>query len=438
MSDRAFNQLALPVEEELHPPQTGEKPRIAFFGIFGIENLGNECTLQAILSNAIKLLPHADFHVISFNPEDTSNRHHVPASAVSLQDFSGVVRKGGMGGAIARLVRICRRLPRELKDWTFAVKTLRGTDLLIMTGTGMLTDYMTSAIGFPYHVFRWTAAARLAKCRVKYVGVGVGPIYQPLSRFFIKSALSLADYRSFRDESSKDRMVKHGFHADRDSVFPDLVFSIPPEVFPERVKPNQPPRRVGLGVMEHRDVHLWNFDEHQARYSSYLDKMCDFVAWLVSRNYSIRILQGDAKHDEGTRVELKSRLERRGINYENRGIIDEGSTTVEELISQIAKVDIVVSPRFHNLLLALMMNIPALSISYDPKNDSLLEGFGLGAYSQQLYELDLEKLIRQFTDLEGRAEELVPSIRIKSNACRALLEEQYEMIFGEFAEPHRS
>jgi polysaccharide pyruvyl transferase WcaK-like protein len=432
--------VSTPVDYEVAPPTEGKLPsaattrqsKIAFFGIFGIQNLGNECTLQAILQNARQRLPGEDIYAISFNPADTSRRHNLAAFEVSWQNFAGVVRRGGLWGNLAKVLRICKRVPGELMDWLKAIRTLRGTDLVVMTGTGMLTDYMTTATGFPYDVFRWTAAARLAGCKVRFVGVGVGPIYGRLSRWLITTALSLADYRSFRDQNSKDRIRNNGFIRDKDPVYPDLVFSLAPEMLPQRDKRKRAIRQVGLGVMDHRDIHMWDSAEHQAQYSAYLDKMCDFAVWLVEHKYAIRILQGDAKHDASTRAELRARLEKRGIRYDQAGIIDEGSTTVEELIAQIAAVDIVVSPRFHNLLLGLMMNIPGVSISYDPKNDQLLEGVGLGKYCQQLEKVDVQKLIDQFTELEARSEEVKPVIERKAREYRNLLDQQYDLIFGEF------
>ncbi|MGB9105964.1 MAG: transposase [Terriglobales bacterium] len=45
-----MNTVAVPPRQDKLPsPSTIKKPKIAFFGIFGIQNFGNECTLQAIL-----------------------------------------------------------------------------------------------------------------------------------------------------------------------------------------------------------------------------------------------------------------------------------------------------------------------------------------------------------------------------------------------------
>src|SRR5580693_6553169 len=115
--------------------------KIAFFGIFGIQNLGNECTLQAILYNARKRMKEGQFLAVSFNPGDTLNRHNLPALPMSYQDFTRV-----RPGRLAKMFRVLFKRPiGELMDWTKAVKSLRGTDLVVMTGTGMLTDYSTTA-----------------------------------------------------------------------------------------------------------------------------------------------------------------------------------------------------------------------------------------------------------------------------------------------------
>lgn len=406
--------------------------KVAFFGVFGFNNIGNECTLQSILQGARRYLPDGEIYAISFEPADTLRRHGVPAIPVTKQTF-GHPATSGFLRLLSKPFRILRRMKNEFLDWAAAVKALRGTDLVVMTGTGMLTDYATSALGFPYQVFRWTVAARLAGCKVRFVGVGVGPIYEKLSRWFITKALSLADYRSFRDQNSKDRIRKIGFFKEQDPVFPDLAFSLDMESLGKHPEDDGNVHQVGLGVMDHIDVHLWSDEEHQAQYAAYLQKMCEFIQWLVWNKYSVRLLQGDSKHDARTRADLKALLVQHGIQYHECSIIDEGSDTVEELIAQIARVNIVVSPRFHNLVLGLMMGIPAISISYDSKNDCLLEGIGLGDYRQALTELDVKKLIDQFTQLAGRVEQVKPFIAEKSVEYRALLENQYKLIFGEFA-----
>lgn len=432
--------MSTPVDEETVAPVSpsapaappAEKRNIVFFGVFGVQNIGNECTLEAIVQNARRRLPGGEFSAVSYKVDDTAERHRMPAIPVSLQDFTGVKRRGGVRGKVEKLLRVLRRVPNEINDWQAAMRVLRDADMLIMTGTGMLTDYMTTATGYPYDIFRWTGAARLAGCKVAFVGVGAGPVYGNMSKRLLRRALGRAWFRSFRDENSRDRIRKIGFEDEKDFIFPDLAWSLDPALFPKTASHEPGRRRVGLGVMDHRDIHLWTDEEHRTRYENYLNTMCEFVVWLVEHDYSVRILQGDAKNDETTRGELRARLAVRGIDYETAGIIDEGAKTVGELIRQIGDADIVVSPRFHNLLLGLMMTIPAVSISYDPKTDILLDGVGLGKYCQPLEEVDLQRLIDHFTELESRGDSVKPLIQAKAAEYRALLDQEYDLLFGGF------
>ena len=84
-----------------------------------------------------------------------------------------------------------------------------------------------------------------------------------------------------------------------------------------------------------------------------------------------------------------------------------------------------------------MMNIPAVSISYDPKTDILLEGVGLGKYCQPIEEVDFDRLIGHFTELESRGDSVKPLIEAKAAEYRALLDEEYNLLFGGFQSPAR-
>ena len=52
--------------------------------------------------------------------------------------------------------------------------------------------------------------------------------------------------------------------------------------------------------------------------------------------------------------------------YAEERIIDEPIASVDDLLKQLAATDVVVATRFHNVLLALLLNKPAIAISYHP------------------------------------------------------------------------
>lgn len=407
--------------------------RIALFGIFGTQNIGNECTLQAMIHNIRQRLPEAELYSISYEPQDTLGRHRITAVPISAR-YSRVAGSGQLPrqrSKLTRLLRILLRVPGELLGWFKAFRVLKGTDMVAMTGTGMLTDYSGSSFGYPYDIFKWAIAARLAGCKVRFVSVGVAPIYGRLSRFFIKSALSAADYRSYRDNLSKARLERLGFDAGKDPVFPDLAFSLPRCILPECGNDDRKRQVVGVGVINYFDPRAAGQHNRHATYDAYLDKMCDFISWLIDHDYGVRILHGDVKYDGTVRQDLKAKLEKRGLRYEDAGIVDEDISSVADLLAQLALTDVVVAPRFHNLILALMLNKPVLSISYDPKGNALLEAVGLGRYSQPIDNLKVDALVDQFIELEGRLEEIKPLLRQRTEEYRKLLDEQYRLVLGD-------
>src|SRR5713226_1232195 len=180
--------------------------RLCLLGVFGKQNLGNECTLQAIINNVQKYLPGAELNCVCTVPEDISARHNIPAFPMSGRYLKGSnlgVRSEPCNILMRFLRRVLVRMPEELFRTINAFKILRGTQVLLVPGTGFLTDANTGSFGWPYEIFKWSLVAKLCGCKLLYVSVGAGPISRPLSRWFIRSALSLADFRSYRDKSTK-------------------------------------------------------------------------------------------------------------------------------------------------------------------------------------------------------------------------------------------
>jgi polysaccharide pyruvyl transferase WcaK-like protein len=66
---------------------------------------------------------------------------------------------------------------------------------------------------------------------------------------------------------------------------------------------------------------------------------------------------------------------------------------------QIAETDLVVATRFHNIVCALKLGKPAISIGYAAKNDALMAEMGLGEFCQHIESFDVDVLIEQVTRL---------------------------------------
>ena len=412
------------------------KPKkISFLGLFGQQNLGNECTLQAILFHARKHIPDVKIHCICTDPGDTSARYNIPAFPIANRFADGFnSRKAWESYGFLRrsLRKVFVQIPMELLHWLKAIKILKGTDMLAMPGTGFLSDYATRSFSWPYFLFKWSLIAKMCGCKLFFVSVGAGPITHPLSRWFIKRALSMADYRSYRDRYSKEYLESIGFKTGDDPVYPDLAFSLPIPEMPERS--NQDGRKpvIGVGLKDYYGRLGLRQGNGEAVYRDYMDKLRTFVSWLLEHRYDVRVLIGDVLYDKRVKQDLMALLEGRKSTGEDGRILDEPIVSVEQLLFQLEATDIVVSPRYHNIILALMLNKPAFSLSYHEKFASLMSGVGLADYCQDIDHLDIDTLIRRVMELEKDAGKIKPCLEHTMEEYRKELQEQYSFLFGEF------
>lgn len=398
-----------------------KKSKIVFFGHFGSDNFGNEGTLQAALSNLRRLLPEAEFECICTQPASAAAIHGITASSISPRVLGAWIPKNR---AARRLRKLALGFPIELYRWYAAFSKLKGTDALIVPGTGLLTDAFGLWSWGPYNLFKWSVLAKLRGSNLLFVSVGAGPIRGPFSRRFVKAALGLADYRSYRDVSSAQYLKAIGFSRGNDRVFPDLAFSLPESV-PSRARPMFKRRPVvGLGLMNFSSMYGDNRPGSEI-YQSYMKSMVTLADWLLNRGYDIRLLIGELGDPSS---EFRSILSERVSADAYSRVIETSVTSVDELLSQVAGTDLVVATRFHNVLFALLNNKPVVSISFHHKCASLMSAMGLSEYCVWIDRLQANDLIGRVLSMEENSGNLKSLIATRNEEFRAALEEQYGII----------
>jgi polysaccharide pyruvyl transferase WcaK-like protein len=391
-------------------------PRIALWGHFGALNFGNECTLGALIHNLRVRLPNAHLSCICSFPKDTAIRHRLHTVAL---------RNRGDGIAAPNLPRVLRKLWWawvELRAWWTAWREAGKYDALIVAGTGILTDNGEGALGLPYELFKWTVVSRLRGRKVIFLSVGTEALASPAARFFVKHAVRLAHFCSFRDEHSKSRIVAIGAGTGG-FVYPDLAFSLPPPDLSSG--PADPDHlRVGVGVYNYCSRGEGN-EAAAKEYAGYLDTLCSFIKWLTDRGHSVRLLAGDLAYDDDVRADVLKALTARGFDVSGPQFTNEPIGSYQELFTQLAQIDTLVATRFHNLVLTLFLGKTCVSLSHETKNLAVMTSVGLGKYCQELERLNRETILEHFRDLLAHRLELEPQIAATAARNRAQLQQQY-------------
>lgn len=331
-------------------------------------------------------------------------------------------------GRIARSIFL--GVPSEVRRWLQALAALRRGDVLIVLGTGILTDAFGLTGWGPYSLFKWCAAAKLRGCKVLFVSVGAGPLYHPLGRFFAKSALALADFCSFRDESSREYMRTIGFHRESDHVFPDVVFglsreSVPPMAVGREGDPSRRPS-VGIGVMRY-SARYSTATPNQRTFPNYLVCLAAFGNALLAADYSIRVLIGD-ECDDQVAQELVSGLHIRMDAQDEKRVVYEVTDAADQLAVEIDQTDLVVATRYHNILSALLAEKPVIAISFHPKVTAMMSDFGLAEYCLDIDTLTCSQLLEAFEKAKSETNRLKVTIVNNLAIFRSSLEKQYTLI----------
>jgi polysaccharide pyruvyl transferase WcaK-like protein len=105
-------------------------------------------------------------------------------------------------------------------------------------------------------------------------------------------------------------------------------------------------------------------------------------------------------------------------------LVAEPILSLHDVMRQIALTDIVVATRFHNVVCALKLGRPTISIGYADKNDALLADMGLGDFCQHIESLDVDLLIKQFITLADKREVHEKRIREVNRAYQQRLAHQ--------------
>ncbi len=393
--------------------------RVALLGVFGKQNLGNECTLQS----QIKYLKNAPldirYCIICPEPEIVSCQYKAAAFPLSLADDDASFGSAESISTLKRIARIGRKIYRNhIADFKNSFRTLKNIEMLMIVGTGVLESPDVSNPRWPFTLLKWCLAAKMRNTRISFVSIGSGPVENYFSKVFMRIMFALSDYVSYRDRISKTYMRNIEIDTHRHPVFPDLAHDI---YETQREQKGHALEYIGFGIMDYRGPRSSNL-QSDSIYREYLNKNIVFIQWLIERGYRIKIIYGDARYDSDVRDDLRRLIVRRELP--ENSIDYSSASTVPQLVNELAELDIVISPRFHNLILSLNQLKPVISLSYHGKHSSLLEKFGLSRLTINLDDWVVDQLQNKFMEVESNFGSYRERILETTSRLKLLLDRQ--------------
>lgn len=347
------------------------KYNIVISGYYGFHNAGDEAMLLAILQALRKTFDAPCITVISGNPSDTARTFGVKA-----------VPRFGILPILSALFR---------------------TDLLISGGGSLLQD-VTSWKSMIYYLTIIIVGVLFRK-QVFLYSQGIGPVRYRIIRIILKHVLNHVDAITVRDSESKGFLQRLGVHRTIYTTA-DAVLSLDPvslekgkEILARNhVDPSK--KRVGIAIRSWADTSRWM--KPLRIYIERLTREKDCSVVLIPMQFPEDKRAAETEIEESDRVHVLKE-----------------SYSIEELISLMGNMDVVVGMRLHAMIFSALMHVPFLGISYDPKIDNFLALIHRKA-SCSIHHMDAETLYKdtcRFLDAPASPEEWKQVDELRKQAC---------------------
>lgn len=398
--------------------------RIAVSGYYGFKNAGDDAILIALTTTIRALAPGAEITVFSNSPAETRQMYGV--RAINRWNPFGVV-------------------------WT-----LMRSDLLLSGGGGLLQD-VTGVLSICYYLMVVLLALAVGK-PVVYYAQGVGPVRSRFGRWLTRVVSNRVDLITVRDQASRDDFLAMGVNRPPMAVTADPVLALnpaqlnagnglelldelyraasqtpsgrhtgaPPELqganegLPVRVLSNgvdrvpelatadgkrgsaaepgaesertktAPERRLGIIIRDWPDT-----GHYKKCVASTADR-------FVRDGWSVILVPFHYPDDVQACREVSRLMQEPNLLVDSR-------LPVGSLFGLLGALDLVLAMRLHAIVMASVMRVPCVGISYDPKVERFLELTGQ-PNAGSVAGLEEERLYRVMTETWERRQEIAANL----------------------------
>jgi len=311
--------------------------RIAVFGNYGVQNLGDDLMLMGLQRK------YAQDQLIVFcgNPAQATLQFGLSAFPFF---------PGGLRSFCKWPVSASYR--RELRE---ATRALQSMDLILIGGGGILVDRHLKAV-----LLWWMQLRKISQAKIPYEFIGNSfELRRWWSRWLFQPFLKKARAISVRNSSSQQFLASLGIT----SLLADDLSALVP------LEGHRTPRKlIALALCQ------WGIGESQ------LQSLRQFIRSKQEQGYEIIGLAFQLSGDDDR--EFFSKLDP-GLTVK---------TSLAEILETFSSCEAVVAMRYHAALLAIRFQIPLVALSYQHKVRELMEDKGLGPFCIPIKSLEASVL----------------------------------------------
>lgn len=362
--------------------------KILISGYYGFHNIGDEAVLRCVTEQVRGVIPDVELTILSNDPRDTREKYHVNS------------------------------IPR-MNPWQ-VLRALWNTDMLISGGGSLLQD-ATSWSSILYYL-SIILTALLFRKPVFIYSQGIGPIHGKFNRKITGWTLKKVNVIAVRDIQSAQLLEEIGIPRDHINITTDPVLSL------EKADPEQGKailRKSGLNPDSGRLVVGWAVKSSN---EACLKEIVRSIRYLKEAyNADSVLIPFHFEQDAKCILQLKDCLGDEAYYVTEKQLID-------EMLSIIGNLDLLVGVRLHSLIYAAVCNVPMIGISYDPKIDAFLESISLKSVSSTS-DFTLEKFQCAVRSTLENRESIVQQTAQCVSTLRGKLD-KHDQIISELVAPH--
>jgi polysaccharide pyruvyl transferase WcaK-like protein len=176
-------------------------------------------------------------------------------------------------------------------------------------------------------------------------------------------------------------------------VHPDVAFSLPvPEAGPER------PGHVVLGVMAFEGG-PGDPRRGPGMVETYVGHMARLITRLADQGRTVTLVIGDLG-DRPLTGRIVGAVRRAHPDLPPGRVEVSDAADLAATMREMARAEVVVASRFHNVVCALKTTRPTVSLGYAEKNAHVLSDFGIGRFSQPMESFDVDTVLDQIEEVQ--------------------------------------